>query len=158
MSKRQKRPIEAISGQYSAIPHQVLDSIAFKGLGHPAKALLFELMRQHTGKNNGHLQLSFAWLANKRGWKSREVIQRAKHELIERGLVILTRQGGLNAGASQYAVTWISISNFVGLDIQQRSYHPGAWRLMDELPVAKTQKAYRETVQSVPSGSTALYP
>ena len=134
--KKQKRPVEAISGMYGAIPHAVMDGVAFKGASYPAKALLFELMRQHCGKNNGHLQLSFSWLQG-RGWKSRDVIQRARDELIQRGLLIQTRQGGLNIGASRYAVTWLVISNFVGLEIQGKDYHPGAWGFMDALPIAK---------------------
>lgn len=134
--KKQKRPVESINGPYSAIPHSVLDSTAFKGASQPAKALLFDLMRQHNGKNNGHKHLSFSWLA-RRGWKSRDVIQRARAELIERGLVIQTRQGGLNIGASRYAVTWLHITNFVGLEIESKDYHPGAWSFMDALPIAK---------------------
>lgn len=133
--KKQKRPVEAIGGLYSAIPHTVMDSTAFRGASHPAKALLFELMRQHTGSNNGHLHLSFSWLQS-RGWKSRDVIQRARDELVERGLLIQTRQGGLNIGASRYAVTWLRISNFVGLEIESKNYHPGAWGFMDTLPIA----------------------
>ncbi len=157
-SKRQKRPVEAIAGLYSTIPHAVLDSTAFKGSGHPAKALLLELMRQHTGKNNGHLQLSTCWLIKERGWKSRGVIQRARDELINRKLVILTRQGGINAGASQYAVTWLAITNFVNLDIHKKDYHQGAWSLMDKLQVVKTQKPYPQKVQSIPLEGTAQYP
>jgi hypothetical protein len=134
--KKQKRPIEAIGGLYGAIPHTVLDSAAFKGASHPAKAMLFELIRQHSGKNNGHLQLSFSWLET-RGWKSRDVVKRARDELMRRGLLILTRQGGLNIGASRFALTWLHISNFVGLDIQAKDYHPGAWSFMDALPIAK---------------------
>lgn len=134
--KKQKRPLESINGPYSAIPHSVLDSTAFKGASQPAKALLFDLMRQHNGKNNGHKHLSFSWLAS-RGWKSRDVIQRARAELIERGLVIQTRQGGLNIGASRYAVTWLKITNFVGLEIESKDYHPGAWSFMDALPITK---------------------
>lgn len=134
--KKQKRPVEAIDGLYGAIPHLVMDSVAFMGASYPAKALLFELMRQHSGKNNGHLHLSFSWL-EKRGWKSRDVIQRAKNKLIERNLIILTRQGGLNISASRYAVTWLKISNFVGLDIQSKDYHPGAWAFMNELSMGR---------------------
>ncbi len=140
MAKTQKRPAEAINGMYGAIPTALLDSIAFMGASYPAKALLFELIRQHNGKNNGHLQLSFSWLA-KRGWKSRDVIQRAKLELIERGLLIRTAKGGLNLGADWYAVTWLAITNFVGLDIQAKDYHPGAWSFMDKLPVGKNANA-----------------
>ncbi|MGC2456702.1 MAG: hypothetical protein WA435_01745 [Gallionellaceae bacterium] len=134
--KRQKRPIEAIDGLYGAIPYTVLDSVAFMGASYPARALLFDLMRQHSGANNGHLHLSFSWLAS-RGWKSRDVIQRARTELIERNLLIQTRQGGLNIGASRYAVTWLKISNFVGLDIQSKDYYPGAWVFMNELNVGR---------------------
>lgn len=134
--RKQKRPVEAVNGLYGAIPHAVLDSAAFKGASYPAKALLFDLIRQHGGNNNGHLHLSFSWLAN-RGWKSRDVIQRARAELIERGLLIQTRQGGLNIGASRYALTWLHISNFVGLEIESKDYHPGAWGFMDTLPIAK---------------------
>lgn len=137
---KQKRPVEAITGLYGAIPLAVLDSLAFMGASYPAKALLFDLIRQHSGKNNGHLHLSFAWLEG-RGWKSRDVIQRARAELIARGLLIQTRQGGLNIGASCYAVTWLKISNFVGLDIQGKDYHPGAWAFRDQLPTGKNANA-----------------
>jgi len=134
--RKQKRPVEAISGLYGAVPHAVMDGTAFKGASYPAKALLFDLIRQHSGNNNGHLHLSFSWLAN-RGWKSRDVIQRARAELIQRGLLIQTRQGGLNIGASRYALTWLHISNYVGLEIERKDYHPGAWGFMDALPLAK---------------------
>jgi hypothetical protein len=133
--KKQKRPSEAVDGRYSAIPHSVMDGAAYIGASHPAKALLLELMRQHSGSNNGHLHLSFSWLES-RGWKSRDVIQRGKKELVDRNLIIQTRQGGLNAGASLFALTWLSISNFVGLDIQAKDYCRGAWASMDKLPVA----------------------
>jgi hypothetical protein len=139
--KKQKRPPESVNGQYGAIPTALLDSKAFMGASYPAKALLFELIRQHNGKNNGRFQLAFSWLA-KRGWKSRDVIQRAKAELIESGLLIQTKQGGLNVGATWYAVTWLPISNFVGLDIQSKDYRPGAWAFMDKLPVTIKRKGY----------------
>ena len=149
--KRQKRPIEAIEGLYGAIPHSVTDGAAFRGTPYPAKALLFELMRQHSGANNGHLHLSFSWLQG-RGWTSRDVIQRAKDNLIKQGLIIQTRQGGLNMNASRFAVTWLHITNFVGLDIGAKDYHPGAWAFMDKLPTKKI-------TNSVPlngKGSTGL--
>ena len=134
--KKQKRPQEAVSGLYGAMPYSVLDSVAFQGAGYPAKALIFDLMRQHNGNNNGHLHLSFTWLANRK-WKSRDVIQRARAELIARNLIIQTRQGGLNIGASRYAITWLQITNFVGLDIEAKEYCPGAWALMDVLPMGR---------------------
>jgi hypothetical protein len=136
---KHKKPPEACQGFYSALPHNLLDSVAFKCASHTARSLLYELLRQHNGRNNGHLQLSSTWL-KKRGWTSNDVVHRAKLELIERSLIIQTRQGGLNAGANLYAVTWLSISNFVGLDIQSKDYHPGNWRFMDASPVIGKHK------------------
>jgi hypothetical protein len=132
--RRKKKPIESVKGSYTPIPHAVLDSVAFRGSSSSSKALLFDVLRQHTGANNGHFQLYTGWLFS-RGWKSAGTIQKAKEELIERGLITKTRWGGLNAGADLFAVTWVDISNFTGLDIERRNYHPGAWAFMDKLPV-----------------------
>jgi len=138
MTKR-KKILEAPQGYYTAFPHDLLDSVAFMGASHPARSLLCELLRQHNARNNGHLHLASTWL-KKRGWNSNDVQYRAKLELIERGLIIQTRQGGLNAGANLYAVTWLPISNFVGLDIKSKDYHPGKWRFMDSSPVIGKHK------------------
>ncbi|MES2367273.1 MAG: hypothetical protein V4563_15455 [Pseudomonadota bacterium] len=134
-----KRQLETPSGTFGALPHNMQDSVAFTGASYPAKSLLLELVRQLNGRNNGHLQLSTQWLAT-RGWKSRDVILRARRQLVERGLIVQTKQGGLNGGASQYAVTWLAISNFVGLDITAMDYHPGAYSFMDKLPLPKNAK------------------
>lgn len=136
-NKTKRMPQEAVTGTYTAVPHALLDSAAFQGASHRARSLLFELIRQHAGKNNGHFHLAISWL-KKRGWLSADQIQKAKVELLERNLIIKTRLGGLGAGGDLYAVTWLPISNFVGLDIQDKNYHPGAWRFMDEsLPQKK---------------------
>lgn len=131
-----KRPVESVSGSYTPFPHAVMDSVAFMGAGSSAKSILCELLRQHNGSNNGRLQLTSKWLA-KRGWSSPDVVLRARRKLIERGLIVQTRQGGLNHGASQYGLTWLPITNFVGLDIAQKDYHPGAWRFMNPAPTLK---------------------
>jgi hypothetical protein len=127
MARKRKEPLpEAFTGGYSAIPHAVLDSQAFIGLTDRGKSLLFALIRQHSGSNNGRLQLTNKWLAA-HGWRSASMNKQAVAELIERGLIITTRLGGLNAGCNWYALTWLPISNFVGLDIAASNYHRGAW-------------------------------
>lgn len=115
-----------------------MDSVAFMGASHPARSLSIEVFRQLNGKNNGHLQLAAPWLRS-RGWTSNDVINRAKNELINRGLLILTRQGGMNAGANLYAVTWLPISDFSGLDIQSKNYHQGKWRFLENAPPIQKQ-------------------
>lgn len=142
-----KKPAESVQGRYTALPHALLDCTAFMSASHMARSLLYELMRQHnpqvgsTGKgNNGHLHLSCKWLKD-RGWNSNDSIQKAKLELLTRGLIIKTREGGLNNGADRYAMTWMAITNFVGLDIQAKDYQPGAYQLLGPFaqPPAKRQ-------------------
>ena len=147
MATSVKKLAESVSGRYTALPHSLLDSVAFVGASHMARSLLYELMRQHnpqvgsTGKgNNGHLHLSCKWLKS-RGWKSNDSIQKAKLELLTQGLIIKTREGGLNNGADKYALTWMAITNYVGLDIQAKDYQPGAYQLLGPFaqPPAKRQ-------------------
>lgn len=136
VSRRNRRPVEAIGADYAAIPWSVLDGEAFQGATPRAKAMLFEAIRQLNGRNNGHLNLALSTL-RKRGWKSADAIQAAKTELLARGLLIRTKLGGLNAGPDLYCVTWLNISNFVGLEIGSHQYHPGQWRFVENLPTPK---------------------
>ena len=102
--KNKQARAENISGGYAAIPWTVLDSASFMGASDKAKALLFALMRQHSGNNNGHLHLAKKWLYA-HGWTCDENNRKACYELIERGLIIHTKYGGFNMGANYYAVT-----------------------------------------------------
>lgn len=137
-----KRP-ESVSGGYTAVPWCVVDSNSFKGASDKAKSLLFALMRQHNGKNNGRLHLANGWLA-KQGWRSKSSNIIARNELIERGLIIQTRAGGLNMGANLFALTWFDISNYIGLDINSRAYRKGAYTLCDLAPTRRRKPPSRK--------------
>lgn len=135
---KKKARVEVISGGYSAIPWAVLDSESFKGASDKARSLLFALMRQHNGQNNGRLHLASGWLLE-HGWRSKSNNVIARDELIERGLIIQTRVGGLNMGAAWFALTWYDISNYIGLDIEAKNYQRGKYTLCN-LPPAKRRK------------------
>jgi hypothetical protein len=141
MSRRGRKPVEAVSGSYTPIPHGLLDSVAFMGSSDRAKAMLFELLRQHTGRNNGKMQLSMGWL-KKRGWKSADQLQKAKTELLERGLIIKTRLGGLSIGPDWFALTWLPISEYDELEIRPSTYHPGQWLLMDAPTIMQKREVH----------------
>ena len=103
------------AGGFIALPWSVLDCPAYAGLSHPARALLFELARQFVRDNNGRLLASAAYLA-KRGWKSADVITRAKRDLIEAGFIHETVKGHRPNKASWYAVTWRTLDKIAGFD------------------------------------------
>lgn len=110
-------------GGFVALPWAVLDSPAYARLSHPARALLLELARQFVRDNNGRLLASSAYLS-KRGWKSVDVITRAKRELIEAGFIHETVKGHRPNKASWYAVTWRTLDRLPG-------YDPGAMENFD---------------------------
>lgn len=134
--KNKQSRLESISGGYAAIPWTVLDSNSFMGASEKAKALLFALMRQHNGNNNGHLHLAKKWL-NNQGWTCHENNSKARKELIERGLVVQTKWGGLNMGPDLFALTWYDITNYIGLDITAKGYARGKYLLCNLAPTPR---------------------
>lgn len=126
MSKKRQKLQEAVRGRYTPIPHELLDSQKFIGLSHIAKALLFDALRQHNGRNNGHIQLSEKWLKG-RGWASKDVIQRARKQLVESGLLWVTKQGG-NKWPTLFGFTWLDVTDYKGLDVPVGQFVKGGWR------------------------------
>ena len=103
------------SGGFVALPWAVLDSPAYIGLSHPAKALLMEIARQYVRDNNGRLLASRAHLAG-RGWKSHDTITRALRELVAAKFIHQTVMGCRPNKASWYAVTWRMLDRIPGYD------------------------------------------
>lgn len=143
--KNKQARLEIISGGYAAIPWTVIDSVSFKGASDKAKALLFALMRQHSGNNNGRLHLSKKWLYEQ-GWTCHENNSKARNELIERGLIVQTKWGGLNMGADWFALTWHDISNYVGLDITAKGYSRGAYTLCNLAPTSRRKPPVKKQI------------
>jgi hypothetical protein len=116
--KGKKNPKDRDGHRFALIPHAVLESNAYLGLSHPARSLLLEAVMQLVADNNGRLLLTRAYLAT-RGWKSADVIQRAKQELLDGGFIFETVKGQRPNKASWYAVTWRSLD-------RHPDYDPGA--------------------------------
>lgn len=136
---KSKKPTGRDPGGFVALPWSVLDCPAWAALSHPARSLLLELARQYVRDNNGRLLASRAYLA-KRGWKSADVIDRAKRELLAAGFIFETVKGQRPSRASWYAVTWYVLDRHVG-------YDEGA-------TAAFRRGAYRENAILCPSGGT----
>lgn len=115
------------NGWFFRMPVEVLESPNYCALSFKARALLFDLGSQFRGKNNG--DLAAAWsLMRKRGWKSKDTLQRALRELIDAGMIEQTRQGGLHC-ASLFAFTWLPIEECGGkLDVRATLVPSSLWR------------------------------
>lgn len=116
------------AGGFVALPWSVLDCPAYAGLSHTARSLLMEFARQFVRDNNGRLLASRTHLAA-RGWKSADVIQRAKDELLAAGFIFETVKGQRPNKASWYAVTWRTLDRHPGFDPgAAEAFERGAYR------------------------------
>lgn len=123
------------AGGFIALPWSVIDSPAYAALSHPARSLLLQIARQFVLNNNGHLRASSAYLAP-RGWKSADVITRAKRELLAAGFIFETFKGHRPNKASRYAITWQRLDKLTGYDEgAERAFERSAY--LRNVPLAK---------------------
>lgn len=123
-----KRDSGRDAGGFIALPWSVLDCPEFAELSHPARSLLLEFARQFVRDNNGRLLASASYL-RKRGWKSADVITRAKRELLDAGFIFETVKGQRPNKASWYAVTWRALDKLPGYDAgAAAAFERGAYR------------------------------
>lgn len=102
-------------GGFIALPWVVLDSPRYMNLSLIAKVLLLEIARQFVRDNNGRLLCSMRYMRT-RGFKSTDVVTRAKRELIEAGFIYETVMGHRPNKASWYGVTWLPLDKILGYD------------------------------------------
>ena len=127
-NRGQKGDTSRDAGGFVALPWSVLDCLAYARLSHPAKALLFEVARQFVRDNNGRMLLSRVYMA-KRGWKSADVIDRAKRELLDAGFIFQTVMGHRPNKASWFAVTWRALNKLPGYDAcAEKCFERGAYQ------------------------------
>lgn len=116
------------SGGFIALPWSVLDCPAYTRLSMHARALLLEVARQFVRDNNGRLLLSRAHMQT-RGWKSADMLSKAKRELLEAGFIYETVKGQRPNKASWYAVTWRMLDRHPGYDMGAvEGFMRGAYR------------------------------
>lgn len=121
-------------GAFFTLPAAVLNGAAYLGLSSHARMLLFDLLAQYRGNNNGDLCAAYS-LMKGRGWRSTHTLQTAKAELLDAGLIVETRKGARPNKASLYALTWYALDDCGGkLDMTARSFPRGAYRLKDPPP------------------------
>lgn len=129
MANRQKRAKEPIA----AIPLRVMRTRKFAALSAWAVRLLLELTSQYNLYNNGDLMAAYSVLKD-RGFNSKATLNRAIRDLLDSGMIVMTRQGGKNQ-CSLYALSWQPINHCPDkrtkqhkLDVAETTIPPGTWQ------------------------------
>ena len=143
-------------GVFIPIPVYVVDHPNFIGLTHKAKALLLDLLAQIRvkeggTKNNGDLTTAYT-IMKERGWRSKETLWNARHELEYYGFLVQTRQGH-NKKPSLFAITWWAIDECGGkLEVASTTKSSDQWK-----EVKPKYKAPKRKKSSAPN-SSLLHP
>ena len=125
--KRRRNMGRQTTQPFLSLPHNVLDHESFRTLSPRATKLLIDIAAQYRGCNNGDLCAPLS-VMRKRGWTSNDQLFKARNELLDRELILTTRQGGRNK-CSLFALTWFQIDDCKGkLDIQSTTVAPHNWK------------------------------
>ena len=117
-------------GAFRQIPLSVLEGRAYLECSPYAIKLLFDLLTQYRGQNNG--DLTTAWKIMKpRGWRSEMTLHKAKKELLNCGLIVETRMGARPNKCSLYALTFFDLDENDKLEMTKRSFPRRAYLLKD---------------------------
>lgn len=111
----------ALPYEFVAVPKRVLAMSEFQLLPSGAKALLFDLMAQYNGKNNGRLCPAFEVL-QRSGWSSKGTAFRAKLALVDAPFVVLTRKGHPPRTCEWIGFTWWKLDYEKSMDIDPRAF------------------------------------
>lgn len=136
-SKR-RRADDSDGATFLKLPHVVLTSPGYRLASHTARSLLIDVCQQYDGRNNGRLTAVKKYL-EPLGWNSSDVITCALRELQALGLLVLTRQGGLNH-PSWFAMTWRGLDRVADLDIDPRRFARGAYLQPGQLPERQSHR------------------
>jgi hypothetical protein len=132
-------------GGFAALPHCLLKSQVFINLSAHAVKLLIDLLAQFKGFNNDDLCLAWT-LMSVRGWKSRETLNKARHELLDSELIIVTRYGDRRR-PHLYALTFFAVDECGGkLDIKATERPLSSWRQHEPLLPMKINSVPRAAV------------
>jgi hypothetical protein len=100
-----KRP----PGRFYPLPAVVLQSSAYVALSTHGKVLLFDMLEQYRGDDNGRMICTWRHMNEKRGWRSRDSLDKARAELLAAGFLFETVKGRRPNRASWYALTFFRL-------------------------------------------------
>ena len=137
-------------GAFVRLPHEIIESDAYRSLSWQAKALLVEIVMLHRSParnkrfgqhgNNGALAPTETHLIA-RGFPSVSSQKRCLDMLEEAGLILKTRQGANNK-PTYYALTWLPIDPCNGRhDVNPSPTPRDTWRKIEICPPMRVEQS-----------------
>lgn len=128
---------------FSMLIHAYFQSNEYAELSARAVKALVDLYCQYRGGNNG--DLCAAWsIMSKCGWTSRSQLEKALDELLAKGWISVTRQGGRRV-PTLYAVSFLGIDACGGkLDVSPCPMPTHLWRRDRRVPLIETPPSDRK--------------
>lgn len=150
--RRQKIKGRRSGPTFGAKPHHIFradikasQSSPASVLSHMAAHMLDNLVAQFNGNNNGDLTAA-PKIMKLYGWSSQGSVHSALTELLAKGFIEQTRQGGRNK-CSLYALTWMAIDDCGGkLDVPSTKVPSNLWKTENK---AKIDPRFVEAWNSV---------
>lgn len=122
------------SGPFIAIPRSILDSPEYASLSPRAVKLLLDVYALFRGANNGDLSAAFR-LMHPRGWSSKDQLEKARRELIEKGWLGISRRPKAKREPELYYLTFLAVDACKNkLDISETTKPTNEWRQIKTLP------------------------
>lgn len=139
-----------LKGTFLMIPTEVLMSENFCALSMKAKALVTDMGARYNGYNNGDLAIPWSWM-KKRGWKSKDTLQRATEELIRYGIIEKSSQGGRHR-PNLFAFSWLPIQSCKRWDVKATTVASALWKI--PVVVEKKKNLPRRSGSAAPTVGT----
>ena len=134
-------------GRYIPLETRILKHEAFIKLSPYATKLLFDLMSQFNGYNNGDLCCTWSIMKD-RNWKSQSTLNEARIDLINAGFIYKTRQGGKNH-CSLYALSFFGVTDRKGRFDFPVSEHPrNLFMVVNQDEIIREEKPKRKKERS----------
>lgn len=124
---RQKMKGRRDGGSFIMLFHTLFECPNYSSLSPRAVKLFYDLCGQYKGDNNGDFTMAWSIMQAK-GWNSKDQLNKARLELLEKGFIVQTRQGW-NNHCSLYGVTLWQINECGGkLDMSPTRTPLGWWK------------------------------
>lgn len=138
-AKRRHNNCKWGGGEFNALPRMFLRGQVLSALSPYGCKLLFDLLAQYNGFNNGDLSITWK-LMQKRSWHSKATLEKTTKELLGIGLLELTRRGHRRQ-CHLYAITLYNIDECSGkLDVNPTSTPSKLWLQHEPvIPIPKLQ-------------------